>query len=181
MALTITCPSCRARLNVKEDYAGKDMRCPRCSATVAVPEAGETLVEVAEAQPAEPPTDAGPTKACPSCGKRIVLSARKCRYCRTWLDDDEEDDDDRPRTYFKPCPRCGERDAERVVFTFWGSFYGPALLTHVRCRNCGNTFNGKTGRSNLLWVILFVTIPALGIVTILGGLAALIIATMPKR
>jgi hypothetical protein len=45
-----------------------------------------------------------------------------------------------------------------VTWTFWGSFYGPALLTHVRCRECGGTYNGRTGGSNLIPAILFVTV-----------------------
>src|SRR5581483_10394388 len=56
-------------------------------------------------------------------------------------DDEEEDDrDEGPR--FKPCPHCGSRRADRVKWTAWGSFYGPALFTHVRCRKCGTAYNG---------------------------------------
>jgi hypothetical protein len=105
------------------------------------------------------------------------LTARKCRFCRTWLDEDDEDED-RPRSYFVPCPRCGAGSAQRVIFTFWGSFYGPAMFHHVRCPNCGYAYNGRTGRSNLLPAIAFVTIPAVGILAVLGCLTAVLVGAM---
>jgi hypothetical protein len=61
--------------------------------------------------------------------------------------------------------------AERVVFTFWGSFYGPALLCHVRCPDCHTAYNGRSGRSNLLGILLFVSIPLLGILAVIAALA----------
>lgn len=74
-------------------------------------------------------------------------------------DDDDEDYDDRPRRrsrrgprmgrsgYFT-CPDCGADAAERVSFTWWGGLLGPAMFCHVSCRNCGTTYNGKSGKSN---------------------------------
>jgi hypothetical protein len=161
--------------------AGQQVQCPRCLALVTAP--SDDLVEVAimEGQPApappagitreQPPTAAGPTRPCPECGRPIALTARKCRHCKAWLED--EDDREIYRTGFKPCPRCGAGGATRVVFTFWGSFYGPALFHHVRCPACGYAYNGRTGRSNLVPAILFVTIPAVLILAILGGLGYL--------
>ena len=72
---------------------------------------------------------------------------------------------------FKACPRCGGRTAERVVWTAWGSFYGPALLHHVRCLGCGYKYNGRNGRSNFVPAAIFVAVPLLLIVAILGTLA----------
>ena len=184
MPLNITCPGCRANLRVREEYAGQQMKCPRCGGSVAVNPAEPVMVEpvqdvvAAGPSPAAPPAD--PTRPCPACRRDILRSARKCRYCGTGLDEpdgDYEDDDDRPRPY-KPCPRCGSPEAERVVFTFWGSFYGPALLTHVRCPECGYAYNGRTGRSNLLPAILFVAVPLILIVAILTGLAVLVVKSM---
>jgi predicted RNA-binding Zn-ribbon protein involved in translation (DUF1610 family) len=181
MPLNITCPGCRATLRVREEYAGQQMKCPRCGGSVPVtasePLTVEPVQDVVAAGPSPGARPEGPTKPCPACHHDILRSARKCRYCGTWLDepeDDYEDDDDRPRSY-KPCPRCGSPEAERVVFTFWGSFYGPALLTHVRCPECGYSYNGRTGRSNLVPAITFVAVPLILIVAILTGLAVLIV------
>lgn len=98
-------------------------------------------------------------------------------------DEDERDDrrdrrdrderDDRrggKRLAYKPCPRCGCTDATKIVWTFWGSFYGPAMFNHVRCRDCGYAYNGRSGRSNLIPAIIFVTIPAVLIAGIIGFL-----------
>ena len=189
MATTLNCPGCQTPLRVREDMAGKKIKCPRCGQVVTVP-ADEPVVleEVTEATGAEkitadPPASKGPrskaaTRPCPECGERIPVTARTCRYCKADLDDDdEEDEDDRPirrRPAYKPCPRCGETGATRVTWTPWGSFYGPALFTHVRCPGCGYAYNGRTGRSNLIPAIIFVLVPLIGILGILGGLALLI-------
>ena len=176
MPLTITCPSCRACLRVQDSTSGQSMLCPRCGGTVPVPDEEPLTVLPAddEAPPRAPAEPAGPTKLCPACHREIPRAARKCRYCRDWV---EEEDEDAPARY-KPCPRCGATGAERVVFTFWGSFYGPALFSHVRCPDCGYAYNGRTGRSNLVPAIIFVTVPLVLILLILGGLITLLVVTM---
>jgi hypothetical protein len=57
----------------------------------------------------------------------------------------------------------------------WGSFYGPALVSHVRCRECGYAYNGRTGGSNTLAAVLFVSIPLVLIVGIIIGVVILLI------
>jgi predicted RNA-binding Zn-ribbon protein involved in translation (DUF1610 family) len=165
---------------MREDQAGQPMKCPRCNADVPATTGEPLTVEPVDLAPQgipAPEVGASPTKPCPNCGQQIALAARKCRFCRSWLDD-EDDEDELGRSYFKPCPRCGSSGAQRVSFTFWGSFYGPALLTHVRCPQCGYAYNGRTGRSNLLWAILCVMVPLLLILAIIGGLIAIIVHTM---
>jgi hypothetical protein len=180
MALSMTCPACRATVRVPDAGAARETKCPRCQAPVPLPAAEPLVAEAAEptagSAPAESPagTYSGPTKPCPSCGNEIAIAARKCRFCKTWLEQDDEDDDG-DRSY-RPCPRCGSAGARRVIFTFWGSFYGPALFSHVRCPQCNYAYNGRTGRSNRIPAIIFVTVPLLLIVGILGGLAILIVA-----
>ena|SRR5438132_4298869 len=185
MSLAITCPSCQTRLRVRDQLAGKEIKCPRCSAPVSVPAEDQVEVVSVDAVQAEAPAPtrpaAVPARPCPECGKRIPTSARKCRYCGTLVEDEEEDEPPELTTSpYVPCPKCNAPGPEKVVFTFWGSFYGPALLSHVRCQECGYCFNGKTGGSNLLPAIVFVTIPALLILLILAGLVWMVIAMASK-
>lgn len=93
---------------------------------------------------------------------------RRRRPADDYDDDDEDDYDDRPRrrrsrggaregrSGYYTCPDCGADAAERVSFTWWGGLIGPAMLSHVRCRNCGTTYNGKSGRSNNTAIAIYV-------------------------
>jgi hypothetical protein len=76
---------------------------------------------------------------------------------------------------FKPCPRCGAEGAKRVLFTPWGSFYGPALFNHVRCPECRCAYNGRSGGSNLIPAILFVAVPLILMAAIIIYMVMLII------
>src|SRR5262245_49860248 len=136
MAIEVACPQCGKRLRVRPEYAGQSMLCPSCSATITVPSGR------------------------PAADRETRHPAARRRAPRRRRDPEDEDDRDYDSGY-APCPKCGGREARRVTFTFWGSFYGPALLTHVRCPECGTAYNGKTGRSNLPWVIGCVTAPLL--------------------
>jgi hypothetical protein len=160
---------------VRDEYAGKKLKCPRCSAVVAVPEgqAAEPLTPleaaepyVAEVLPAPRPV---PRQAQPVTGiEEGAPTARPARHAH-----DEGPEGRQPRRRGKdyaPCPRCGSGGATRVVWTPWGSFYGPALLTHVRCPQCGHAYNGRTGRSNTLAATFFVLVPLILILAIIFGL-----------
>ena len=180
MPATMNCPGCQTPLRVRDEMAGMKIKCPRCSQVVSVPPREvETLEEVSSveeitANPQKPKKAPAGTRPCPACGERISLTARRCRHCQADVEDDEDEEEIdvsiRKRSKYKPCPRCGEIGAKRVMWTFWGSFYGPALFTHVRCPECGYAYNGKSGRSNLIPAIVFVTIPLLIILAIFGTL-----------
>jgi predicted Zn finger-like uncharacterized protein len=162
MTTTMKCPGCQTPLRLRADMAGKKIKCPRCGHVLTVPASAEEAVEevpVMEEITAEPP----PKKA-----------------ARRRVPEDEEDEDVpiQRRSKYKPCPRCGESGATRVVWTPWGSFYGPALFTHVRCPGCGYKYNGRSGRSNLIPAIIFVTVPAVLIVAILGFLGWVVYSAM---
>ncbi len=140
MPTSIRCPGCQSTLRVRPELAGKRVKCPKCGKPLEVPVETEELVplEVVEEE----------------------LEEEKL-----------EEDEERPRkkaSKYKPCPRCGATGAKRVKATWWGSFYGPALFTHVRCPECDYAYNGRTGGSNLIPAIVFVTVPLLGILALLG-------------
>ena len=65
-----------------------------------------------------------------------------------------------------PCFKCGNSYARKIEFTWWGGLLGPKMLNHVKCLQCGQTFNARTGRSNLLAIVLYQVI-TLAIIAIL--------------
>jgi hypothetical protein len=173
--------------------AGKKIRCPKCQEVVSIPgdAAVDVVEEVGEAEPvtlaettSEAISEVAPagkrddfaevvptsprkrsSKECPHCGEMVAVTARRCPACKEELDEDEEGEPS-----YVPCPRCGSNDVERAVWTFWGSFYFTALFNHVRCQECNYGYNGYNGKSNLLPAIICVTIPALLIAGVIGGL-----------
>jgi predicted RNA-binding Zn-ribbon protein involved in translation (DUF1610 family) len=146
MAQMVACASCGAQLRVREEFLGLDMQCPKCGQPV-------------QPSAARPRTQPPPIPT--------VLPARN-PTAPPYKDDDHQSA--LAYSSFAPCPRCGSANAERVVWTVWGSFYGPALLNHVHCLSCGNKYNGRSGRSNLVPAAIFFTVPLLLILAIIGGL-----------
>jgi hypothetical protein len=198
MPIMVNCPGCKAKLKIRDEFAGKAMKCPRCSTPVSVPaddepvvaavaEEGEgavpeTAVGEGKPKPKPKPAHEPETMACPECGKKIPQGAQRCRFCKAWLADEEEEEveeeeDDRPRKRYKACPKCGAKNPEEVKWTAWGSFYGPKMFSHVRCRECGYAYNGRTGKSNIAAITVFITVPLL----LLAGLIAVIIMLMIDR
>jgi len=56
---------------------------------------------------------------------------------------------------YVPCPNCGRLDIKKVGYTWWGGAMGPKMFNHVRCNHCGTTYNGKTGASNTMMILLY--------------------------
>lgn len=54
-----------------------------------------------------------------------------------------------------PCPNCGSTDIKKVGYTWWGGALGPKMLHHVKCNTCGTAYNGKTGQSNTMKILLY--------------------------
>ncbi|MFO0925610.1 MAG: hypothetical protein U0736_01040 [Gemmataceae bacterium] len=180
MPISLTCTGCKTKLKVRDDLAGRKVKCPRCAGVLVVPAAKPKEEEVApvelvEERVTEAPAGKGRKGAIrrgdddePRGGRHrggIKTDGRPSRK-RGRLDDDDSDE----RSQWKPCPKCKARGAKRVLWTPWGSFYGPALFHHVRCPACGYKYNGRTGRSNLVPAVIFVTVAVVGIVGILVGL-----------
>ena len=53
------------------------------------------------------------------------------------------------------CPECGQRAAKLLGFTWWGGWVGAKYLNHVECTACGQRYNGKTGGSNTVAIVLY--------------------------
>ncbi len=75
---------------------------------------------------------------------------------------------------YAPCPQCNAAAAQKVTFTWWGGILGPKLFKHVKCRNCGKGYNGKTGRDNKNAIIIYCVVVG---VLAFGLCAALLILT----
>ncbi len=136
MMIPVTCPSCQKTLRVREDYAGKKVKCPVCLGVMEVP---ANIEEPVMLEPAASAARPEPEFMAP----RSESLARPRRSTAGYL----------------ACPKCRCTDVEKVRWTPWGSFFGPALFNHVRCTECGYAYNGKTGGSNLIPAIFFVVIP----------------------
>ncbi|HLA42157.1 MAG TPA: hypothetical protein VJZ27_01905 [Aggregatilineales bacterium] len=76
-------------------------------------------------------------------------------------------------TNVAPCPKCGQRNAKKINFTWWGGALGPRLSNHVKCNNCGTAYNGTTGNYNTMFIIMYtIAILVIGVVVfavIFGG------------
>lgn len=184
MPFLTTCPGCKTELRIREEYVGKKLKCPRCSEVLTVPAAkAEPVVEqVFDAQVIDPPASpvaipaelveveaVGPRRrVCPRCSEPLRMDDDRCPRCRLRLNEDSSRESNLP--HYRPCPRCGGEEPTRITWTPWGSFYGPALFNHVRCRECGYGYNGLNGRSNLIPAIFFVVVPAILIVAIIIAL-----------
>lgn len=148
MANMMACSSCGSQLRVRDEYVGRAMKCPKCG-QVMQPGGAVTEVELADVEPVERPrrqARAAAENIWDSGARRPVAGA------------------------YAPCPSCGNTDAERVLFTFWGSFHITNMVCHVQCPSCGKRYNGRTGRSNLPVAIVCVLIPLLLIAAVLGML-----------
>ena len=67
---------------------------------------------------------------------------------------------------YVPCPKCGGSNAQLLKFSWWGGVLGPKMLTHVKCPDCGNKYNGKTGGDNTAGIAVYL---------IVGGVAAFVL------
>ncbi len=75
-------------------------------------------------------------------------------------------------TQYAACPNCGQSNAKKISYTWWGGALGSRLFNHVKCQNCGTEYNGKTGKSNRQSIIIYFV--SLFVITfcVCGGFAA---------
>jgi hypothetical protein len=65
-----------------------------------------------------------------------------------------------------PCPKCGNTQATKVRFTWWGGALGPKLFSVVKCTQCRAQYNGNTGASLTGVIIVYQLI----VLLVFGGI-----------
>jgi hypothetical protein len=156
---------------VRPELAGKKVKCPKCSKIVLVP--AEEVEELVEVEEKEQRIQNKPAQSKRAEKKEERVQSKPAKRKRE--EEEEEEQTERKSGKYKPCPRCGAKGARKVKWTAWGSFYGPAMFTHVRCPECEYAYNGKTGGSNLIPAIIFVTVPLLGILAAIGFIVYVVV------
>jgi len=80
-------------------------------------------------------------------------------------------------TTYAPCPQCHGITANPVKFTWWGGLLGPKLLSHVKCAQCGNAYNGKSGKSNNTAIAIYFAVMFFVVFFIMIFLGVVLVAT----
>ncbi|MBI1368527.1 MAG: hypothetical protein GC162_07710 [Planctomycetes bacterium] len=88
MSQIVTCSGCHKQLKVKEELAGKRIKCPSCGGAISVPGAAKAAGGGApafdlmdEIAPVKKPTVAAGQKPCPKCGSGVSSGAVICTNC----------------------------------------------------------------------------------------------------
>jgi hypothetical protein len=146
MSITVKCPACGLRTEVRDRNAGRVVACPGCEAKIKVP----------ATQDAYPEEAADDRKKCPECGKLIRGAARRCRFCDADLtgeaDGSEGSEDRVDRVKCRACAEWIKRDAKK-------------------CRFCGEKVPGKMSSAAALGRTLLQTF---GLLVFLVGVGLLI-------
>ena len=73
MSIRVTCPGCHTRFNVSEKFAGRDGPCPKCRATIRIPDKGQEVVIHAPVD-ARPKGKPDPLASRPIFRREVVIS-----------------------------------------------------------------------------------------------------------
>lgn len=88
MPINITCSQCQKELKLRDEFAGKKIRCPSCSTVLTVTTASSAPVASAPAPTATPaPATKSSAKSttaqtCPSCQKSVPAGEVSCPHCK---------------------------------------------------------------------------------------------------
>jgi hypothetical protein len=85
MPISVTCPSCGAKLRAPDNAAGRKLACSQCRKSITVPTVDPPPQTVTHSRPQNTPVQAA--KACPACGESILATAKKCKHCGERLDE----------------------------------------------------------------------------------------------
>lgn len=97
------CPECRATLRVPTDCAGRCGQCHTCKAVVRVPGSRVRTPRTSSTPRSSHTRERGKQRErgqkrergeahrrpCPQCGESVLLTAPRCRHCRSWIDPEE--------------------------------------------------------------------------------------------
>lgn len=118
MPIRITCPSCSATLSVKDEFAGRAVKCPKCAGIIPPQQAPATASEP-EAVAALPPPPAPPEpKKAPAepsdePEKPAKTGSKITGKPSPRSESDDRDEDDRPRKRRDEDERDDERSRDR--------------------------------------------------------------------
>jgi hypothetical protein len=76
-------------------------------------------------------------------------------------------------TQVEQCPKCGNQNAKKVNYTWWGGLLAPRLFSLVKCNVCGTEYNGKTGQSSRRTMIIYQVVAFATAFCICGGFGVL--------
>lgn len=94
MAISVTCPHCRATFRIKQKYAGRQGACPECKRELTVPTVDgrrEKVASTMAAPPVAPPIQRAPVRPIAGTSKSTTGIADRYRwYCEARCDDPSE-------------------------------------------------------------------------------------------
>ena len=107
MPIPVQCGDCTKKLRVKDESAGRRIKCPDCGSPISVPAPGQARRKKAarrEEAPAEPgeldfaqlnalasrseSLGAGEVIDCPECSEPVGKYSEECPHCEAWIGED---------------------------------------------------------------------------------------------
>lgn len=191
MSVICQCPSCNAKYQLGDQFAGRKIKCPKCSATVEVPEAAAP----AAAEPATPATPAAKTaplvkaapvaKTAPAVAKAAAVAA-------------EEEDSAAPESVPAPAeddglgfladaPISSKRPGARAAASRSSIHDTPAARGDFPAKSGIGARSSKIAQSSRLkkkkqslpaWMIPAIATAGLAAIALIGGVVY--VATLPK-
>jgi TM2 domain-containing membrane protein YozV len=89
MAIVFDC-GCGQKLSCPDQFAGRQMKCPKCGTVLTAPSSPQAAPPAAPAAASPAPRNAPPQGpdakvTCPFCAALISADAQKCQFCGQWI------------------------------------------------------------------------------------------------